>query len=45
MVIFDSRYECEVEMNDEAEWEQVDGGHLPMEVVHEIGARIEEFNG
>jgi hypothetical protein len=44
MIIFDSKYEAEIEMSEEGEWVQADGDHLPANVIKEIGDRIEGFN-
>lgn len=42
MVLFDGEYECEVEMDESAEWIQADGHHLPKAVILEIGFHIEK---
>ena len=45
MVLFDSEYECEVEMDETPVWIQSDGDHLPEAIIREVGLQIEKKYG
>lgn len=42
MVLFDSAYACEMEMDETPRWIQSDGDDLREEIIKEIGFQIEK---